>query len=117
MILEISDVALYQRLVSLQDQQVFGILLFCCQGKIKGSGNQGAAVNNKDFVVGNGMHRIDIGRDARVGDKIGRGVLCFTLAPVQDGFDPDPALAGIYEGLCDRRAGERVGLQQDFATG
>jgi len=117
MILKIPDVTFHQRPVALQDQQVFCILLFCCPGEIKGAGNQGAAVNNEDLVVGNGMRRIDIGWNARMGDKIGRGVLCLTLASVQDGFNPEPTFAGIYEGLGNRRAGKRVGLQQDLATG
>jgi hypothetical protein len=41
-----------------------------------------------------------------MGYKVCRGIFFFALAPVQDGFDPDPALAGIYEGLCDRLAGK-----------
>jgi hypothetical protein len=117
MILEITDVAFNQWLVSLHDQQVFCIFLFCGLGKIEGAGNQGAAVYNDNLVVGNGMDRVDIGRNARMGDKVCRGVLCFTLASVQDGLDPDPSLSCIDEGPCDRCAGKRVGLQQDLAMG
>jgi hypothetical protein len=117
MILEITDVAINQRPVSLHHQQVFRVLLFCRLGKIEGTGNQGAAVDNDNLVVGNGVCRVDIGRNARMGDKICRGVLCFTLTSIQNGLDPDPALSCLDEGLCDRYTGKRVGLQQDLSMG
>jgi len=117
MILEIPDVAVHQRLVALHDQQVFGIPLFGRLGEVEGAGDQGAAVDDHDLVVGNGMGRVDKGGDAGMGDEVCRGVFLPALAPVQDRFDPDPPLAGIHEGLCDRPGGEGICLKQDLTGG
>lgn len=117
MIFKVPDVAVHDRPVALEDLQVLGILLLRGPGKIEGTGDQGAAVDDDDLVVGDGVGRVDKGGDAGMGDKVSRGVFLSALAPVQDCYDPDAALAGSDEGLGDRLAGKGIGLQQDLPGG
>jgi len=52
-----------------------------------------------------------------MGYKVCRGVFFLALAPVQNGYYPDPALACLDEGLRDRLAGKGVGLKENLPCG
>lgn len=55
----------------IDDQQIFGVLFFGCLGEIEGTREDKMAVDHHDFVMGDGMFRIDQDGNSFMGEEIG----------------------------------------------
>jgi hypothetical protein len=64
------------------EQEVFRVFLLSRFGEVKASSDDGFAVNDDDFAMGNGVFRIDHGRHPLIRQEIGRRVLLRVLALV-----------------------------------
>lgn len=99
------------------DQEVFSILLLSRPGEVKRPGDNRLSVDNHNLIVGDGMGRINIGRDANVSQEGGGGVFLGPLAFIHNGLNLYPPFMGSKEGLGYRLGSERIGLDQDFHLG
>src|SRR4051812_18047220 len=86
------------------DEEVFGVGFFGAGGEVEAAGDDRLAIDQHDFVVGDGVSRVDERGDAGVGDEVGAGVLFRFLAFVEDDIDGDSAVVGL-----DKRVGDRHG--------
>jgi hypothetical protein len=77
-----------------KEQHVLRMLLLSRLGEVEASRDDGFAVDDDDFVKGNGVFRVDHGRHALIGQKIGRGILLGALALVEDDLYLDAAPVG-----------------------
>lgn len=112
-LLPISQVEVGQ-VFAFDDQQIFGVFLLGSFRKVVASGNKNFLINDHNLVMGDGMGRVNIGGNAGIGQKRGRGIFLFALALVQNGFHLDAPLVGCYQGLGDGLRGKAVGLDHDF---
>ena len=62
------------------------------------------------------MPRINEGRDAGMNQERRRGIPLRPLALIEQNLDSHPPLMGFNQCLCNRYAGERIGLNKDGLT-
>ena len=87
-------------------EQVLGVVFLGGFCEIERAGDDGFAVDDDDFVVGNRVLGVDQGGDAGMRDEVSLGVVLAPLAPVQDRLDLHAALFRIDEGFRDGGRGE-----------
>jgi hypothetical protein len=81
-------------------------------GEVETSSDDGFAVDDDDFVMGNGLFRIDHGRHPLIPQEIGRRILLRALALVQDDVHLYVSLVSGKQRLRNRRRGEAIRLDQ-----
>ena len=81
------------------DQNVFSVPLLRSPGEVKGPGYHRLSVYDHDLVMGDGMGRINIGRNSHISQEGSRCVFLGSLALVHNGFNFDSPLVGIKAGL------------------
>ncbi len=72
MCFKILDISIHQRMIAIEYQKVFSILLFRNLGKIEGALKQRTLINNDDLVIRNGSYASI--RHLRVSQKISSSV-------------------------------------------
>ena len=90
MLCKVLNIAVSQRLVPLENQEVFSILLFSSFREIERAGQQRDAVDNDDLVMRNCMYCIDVSWYACMSKEISSSVFLPPLALVQNRNNLDP---------------------------
>jgi hypothetical protein len=101
-----SRIPVHQELVTLQDQEIFSVLLFSSLGKIETSGYQRVPIDDHYFIMGNGMFRIDVNRGSGMRHEIRGGIFLRFLALVENYFNMNATLTDIGQALGDRGTDE-----------
>lgn len=104
-------------LLRADDQQVLGVFLLGCFGEVEGAGDHDRPVDEDNFVMGDGMLRVDVSGNAGVGEKGERRVSLALLTLVEDHLHLDPPPVRLEQGAGDRRRGEGVSLDKDLRPG
>lgn len=102
---------------AVKDQEVLGVSLLSGDGKIKAAGNDVAGVEDHDFVVRDGVLRVDAQVDAGSGEEsVGkrRKVL---KAFVEDDDDGHAALLGADDSSGDEWLCNEIGLDVEGVSG
>jgi len=98
-------------------EQVFGILLFSTPREIERTTDHGRPVNDDDLVMSNGVRRVYEGRNPRISQEIGRGVIRRPLAPVENRFYSHASLVSLEQCLRDGCRGKGVRLDENLGLG
>ena len=92
---EILAVGLDQLGLAFDDKQVFGVFMLGLVGEIEAARDQGAPVDNHDFIVGDGVMGINERGQAVFQKNVQIGVALHLIALVEEDFDIHPAFFGF----------------------
>ena len=113
MLLPIRDVPLGQSLRS-DHKQVLGVVLFRRFREVEAAGDDRRLVDDHELVVSDGMSRVDVRGDGRMGGEVCGAILFLPLRPVKDDLNMHASLMRINKGRGDRRGSERISLDEDL---
>jgi len=103
--------------LALDDEHVLGIFNFRLVREIEAAGNQHAAVDDNDFVVGDGVLSVDVRGQAVVNQVAQFGVRLLLVTLIEDDLDINASALGFDQGVGDGFGGEGIGLNQHFFAG
>jgi type 1 glutamine amidotransferase len=109
-------VGLEQVRMTLDDQQVLGVLCLRLVREIKATRDQRPFIDDHDLVVSDGVLGIDVRRQAFLDKRLQLRIRFLFVALIEQNLHVDSAALGGDQGFCDGLRSKRIGLHQDFAA-